>query len=113
LGETPVSTEPGKGALDHPAMPQDDDGTTALDLFVNRPKWIDLLITEITHPGIDGLALIRAVREIDPDVKVLVVSGQAVHETVRRRLDDDSIPFLAKPFHMKVLLDTVAKMLAA
>jgi DNA-binding NtrC family response regulator len=75
-------------------------------------KRIDLLITDIAHPGMDGFALIRAVREIDPDIKVLVVSGQAVHETVRRRLDNDSIPFLEKPFHLRALLDIVGMMLA-
>jgi DNA-binding NtrC family response regulator len=88
------------------------DGTTALDVFVSGPKRIDLLITDIAHPGMDGFALIRAVREIDPDIKVLVVSGQAVHETVRPRLDNDSILSLEKPFHLRALLDIVGMMLA-
>jgi hypothetical protein len=52
------------------------DGAAALDLFANGPKRIDLLITDIARPSMDGFALIRAVREIDPDIKVIVVSGQ-------------------------------------
>jgi CheY-like chemotaxis protein len=89
------------------------DGVAAFDLFANGPSRIDLLITDFARPGMDGFALIRAVREIDPDIKVLVVSGQAANETVRRRLDDASIPFLEKPYNGRGLLDIVPKLLAA
>lgn len=40
------------------------DGATALDLF--KANAINLLITDIERPGMDGVALIRAVREINP-----------------------------------------------
>jgi CheY-like chemotaxis protein len=89
------------------------DGAAALDLFANGPKGIDLLITDIARPGMDGFALIRAVRQIDPDIKVMMVSGRVCDETVRRRLGNENIPFLPKPYHMRVLLDSVAKLLAA
>jgi two-component system cell cycle sensor histidine kinase/response regulator CckA len=92
------------------------DGTIALDLFVNGPKRIDLLITDIMHPGMDGVDLIRAVRKIDPDIKVIVVSGQLPHneDDVRRRLDRESnIHFLPKPYHVRVFLTMVEEVLAA
>lgn len=92
------------------------DGATALDLFTNGPKRIDLLITDIAHPGMDGVDLIRAVRKIDPDIKVIVVSGQLPHheDDVRRRLDGESnIHFLPKPYHMRVFLTMVDEVLAA
>jgi two-component system, cell cycle sensor histidine kinase and response regulator CckA len=92
------------------------NGATALDLFTNGPKRIDLLITDIAHPGMDGVDLIRAVRKIDPDIKVIVVSGQLPHneDVVRRRLDGEShIHFLPKPYHMRVFLTMVDEVLAA
>ena len=89
------------------------NGVAALDLFANGPKRIDLLITDIARPGMDGFPLIRAVPQIDFDIKVMVVSERAADETVQRRLDDENIPFLPKPHHMRVLLDSVAKLLAA
>jgi two-component system, cell cycle sensor histidine kinase and response regulator CckA len=89
------------------------DGATALDLFANGPKQIDLLITDIAHPGMDGVDLIRAVRKIDPDMKVIVVSGQD-KDQVRRRLDGVSnINILEKPYHLLVFLTMVDEVLAA
>jgi two-component system cell cycle sensor histidine kinase/response regulator CckA len=89
------------------------DGATALDLFVNRPKRIDLLITDINRLGMDGVALIRAVRKIDPDINVIVVSGQ-VEDQVRRRLCGVSnINILEKPYNLRVFLTTVGEVLAA
>jgi DNA-binding NtrC family response regulator len=74
------------------------------------------LITDIAHPGMDGVDLIRAVRKIDPDIKVIVVSGQLPHneDDVRRRLNGESnIQFLPKPYNMRVFLTTVGEVLAA
>jgi CheY-like chemotaxis protein len=76
----------------YPKIIEAGDGATALDLFTNGSERIDLLITDIAHPGMDGVALIRAVRAIDPDIKVIVVSGQLPHneDEVRRRLDGEN-----------------------
>ena len=61
----------------------------------------------------DGVALIRVVREIDPDIKVIVVSGQP-EDAVRCRLDGESdIHFLQKPFNLCVLVTMVDEVLAA
>jgi CheY-like chemotaxis protein len=60
------------------------DGATALDLF--KTNRVDLLITDIRRPGMDGVALIHAAREIDPDIKVIVVSGTP-EDTVRCLLE--------------------------
>jgi CheY-like chemotaxis protein len=54
-----------------------DDGTTALDLF--KTNRVDLLITDIQRPDMCGVDLIHAVREIDPDIKVIVVSAADSH----------------------------------
>ena len=88
-----------------------DDGATALDLF--KTNNIDLLITDLERPGMDGVALIRAVRRIDPNAKILVVSAYS-EDTVRRLLDNDiSIPYLPKPFDRRVLLALVERVFAA
>jgi len=88
-----------------------DDGATALDLF--KTNKIDLLITDLERPGMDGAALIRAVRRIDPNAKILVVSAYS-EDTVRRLLDNDiSIPYLPKPFDRRGLLALVERVFAA
>jgi DNA-binding NtrC family response regulator len=87
------------------------DGATALDFF--KTNSVDLLITDIRRPGMDGVALIHAVREIDPDIRVIVVSG-APEDTVRCLLESySSIHFLQKPVDWRKFLATVADVLAA
>ena len=78
-------------------------GETALDLIRDSAEKINLLITDVVMPQMDGPALIREVRRIDPDIKVIFISGYT-EDTFRQRLDSDSeIHFLAKPFSLKQL----------
>ena len=78
-------------------------GETALDLMRDASGKIDLLITDVVMPQMDGPALIREVRRTDPDIKVIFISGYT-EDAFRQRLGSDSgIHFLAKPFNLKQL----------
>ena len=64
---------------------------------------IDLLITDVVMPHMDGPGLVREVREIHPEMKVIFISGYT-EDAFRQRLDSDSdIDFLPKPFSLKQL----------
>ena len=76
-------------------------GEDALDLIRNGGGSPDLLITDVVMPQMDGPSLIREVREVDPRIKVIFISGYA-EDAFRQRLDSDGdIHFLAKPFTLK------------
>ncbi len=78
-------------------------GDAALDLIRDRAEKIDLLITDVVMPQMDGPALVREVREIDPEIRVIFISGYA-EDAFRQRLDSDSdIHFMPKPFSLKQL----------
>ena len=78
-------------------------GETALDLVRDASGKINLLITDVVMPQMDGPELIREVRRIDPDIKVIFISGYT-EDAFRQRLGSDSdIHFLAKPFSLKQL----------
>ncbi len=78
-------------------------GEAALDLIRDCREKIDLLITDVAMPRIDGPSLVRQVREIDPLIKVIFISGYA-EDSFRRRLDSDcDIHFVPKPFSLKQL----------
>jgi two-component system cell cycle sensor histidine kinase/response regulator CckA len=82
-------------------------GEAALDLIRNATEKIDLLITDVVMPRMDGPGLIREVREIHPDMKVIFISGYT-EDAFRQRLDTDSeIHFLPKPFSLKQLASKV------
>ena len=88
-------------------------GETALDLIRDAADKINLLITDVVMPQMDGPTLIRQVRLIDPDIKVIFISGYT-EEAFRQRLDSDrEIHFLAKPFSLKQLAIKVKDVVGA
>jgi two-component system, cell cycle sensor histidine kinase and response regulator CckA len=88
-------------------------GEAALDLIRNASQKLDLLITDVVMPRMDGPALIREVRTIDPGIKVIFISGYT-EDAFRQRLDSDSdIHFLPKPFTLKQLAIKVKDVLGS
>jgi two-component system cell cycle sensor histidine kinase/response regulator CckA len=80
-----------------------ESGEAALKVIHNAAEKIDLLITDVVMPRLDGPGLVREVREIRSDIKVIFISGYA-EDAFRQRLDSDSdIDFLSKPFSLKQL----------
>ncbi len=88
-------------------------GEAALDLIRNAAEPINLLITDVVMPHMDGPALVREVREMNPEMKVIFISGYT-EDAFRQRLDSDlGIEFLPKPFSLKELAAKVRDVLAA
>jgi two-component system cell cycle sensor histidine kinase/response regulator CckA len=88
-------------------------GEAALDLIRNAAETIDLVITDVVMPHMDGPGLVREVRELHPEMKVIFISGYT-EDAFRRRLDSDGrIEFLPKPFSLKELAGKVRDVLAA
>jgi two-component system, cell cycle sensor histidine kinase and response regulator CckA len=78
-------------------------GEVALDVIRGATGPIELLITDVVMPQMDGPSLVREVRALDPTIKVIFMSGYA-EEAFRQRLDrEPDINFLAKPFTLKEL----------
>ena len=88
-----------------------ESGERALEVLHEEGRDVDLLITDIVMPQMDGPTLIRKVQEFRPDIKVICISGYA-EDKFRQRLDaDESIQFLAKPFSLKQLAAKVKDVL--
>ncbi|MDA0652623.1 MAG: ATP-binding protein [Proteobacteria bacterium] len=83
-------------------------GDEALALLETEADSIDVLITDVVMPGLDGPTMIRKVRESHPDMKVVFISGYT-EDSFRKRLDEDSgdIHFLPKPFSLQQLAGVV------
>ena len=77
-----------------------DSGDEALDVLDEIDWQIDLMISDVVMPEMDGPALLIKVREKMPDLKVIFVSGYA-EENVRQDIaDDTSVEFLPKPYSL-------------
>ncbi len=88
-------------------------GDEALELMSSQDRPIDLLITDVVMPRMDGPTLIRRVRERWPGMKVIYISGYA-EDAFRKRLDETgAIHFLPKPFSLKQLAGKVKEVMEA
>lgn len=87
-------------------------GESALEILDEQGDAIDLLVTDVVMPGVDGPTLVRKVRESLPDLKVVFISGYT-EDAFRQKLgEDERMHFLPKPFSLKQLAGKVKEMLA-
>jgi len=87
------------------------DGTDALAVYAQKGKEISMVLTDMAMPFMDGLAMIRALKKIDPNAKVVAMSGLMSTEQTAE-LDGMQIDtFLSKPFTAEKLLSAVAEKL--
>jgi two-component system cell cycle sensor histidine kinase/response regulator CckA len=79
------------------------DGAQAALEAVRGEQAIDLLITDVVMPQMNGPALVREIRQVRPQLKVVFISGYA-EDAFRGGLDDlANAGFLPKPFSLKQL----------
>lgn len=89
-----------------------DSGYQALALAQEHlVDGIDLLITDIVMPGLDGVQLSAAFRELFPEAKILLMSGYAEESKVRSIAAQPNVRFIEKPFTPRALTYTIRNML--
>jgi two-component system, cell cycle sensor histidine kinase and response regulator CckA len=88
-----------------------ENGEAALEILEREAK-IDLLISDVVMPTMDGPTTVRAARKSHPELPILFISGYA-EEQLRKSIDIPNVSFLAKPFSVQLLAETVRDVLAA
>ncbi len=84
------------------------DGAEALAIFSDRPKNICAVITDIAMPNMDGPALVGSLRELDPQINIIAMSGLVNEEQITELQDLGVRNFLLKPFTAETLLKTLS-----
>jgi DNA-binding NtrC family response regulator len=79
-------------------------------LKLPRQRW-DLAVVDIKMPGMDGLELQRKMREIDPEISIVIMTGYASVETAVRALKEGAYDYIAKPFDPDDLAHLIRKAL--
>jgi two-component system cell cycle sensor histidine kinase/response regulator CckA len=88
-----------------------ENGEAALEILA-REKVIDLMISDVVMPTMDGPTTVREARKTRPDLPILFISGYA-EEQLRKSIDLERVQFLAKPFSVQKLAEAARDALQA
>jgi two-component system cell cycle sensor histidine kinase/response regulator CckA len=88
------------------------NGVEAIDLLEKFDGQIDLVVSDVVMPEMDGPTLARELRSRNPDLKIIFVSGYAEDAFQKHLPDHGQYAFLPKPFTLKQLVAAVKETLA-
>jgi CheY-like chemotaxis protein len=88
-----------------------EDGESALAAYERRGEQIDLVMLDLRMKGMSGPEALGRMRQLDPDVKVVMVSGYLPDDDILRELAAIRGGFLEKPFHVERLAEVLTSVL--
>jgi CheY-like chemotaxis protein len=86
-------------------------GGEALERVEAGSERIDLVVTDVVMPGMDGRELGRRLAQSQPTLPILYISAYDVNDIFRRGSPRTSAPFLQKPFPPETLINSVEQLL--
>jgi EAL domain-containing protein (putative c-di-GMP-specific phosphodiesterase class I)/CheY-like chemotaxis protein len=84
-------------------------GSATAGLALVRDGELDVLVSDIRMPDMDGVGLLRKVREVDLDLPVVLVTGSPDVETATSAVEHGALRYLTKPVAAETLTDVVAQ----
>ncbi len=90
---------------------QAEEGMSALTLFKKNKDKIDLLITDVIMPYLNGIELVEKVKADRPQIKILLISGHIDPILKKHNLKSQGYPFLQKPYTMESLGNKVRQVI--
>ena len=83
------------------------DGAAAVAEFTHRKDQVDVVLTDMMMPVMDGPATIAALKQLDPDVRIVAASGLHQNDKVAKATHAGVRHFLVKPYSAETLLKTL------
>jgi two-component system cell cycle sensor histidine kinase/response regulator CckA len=90
-----------------------ESGVEALQIIQERGTPVDLVVSDVVMPEMDGPTLLGELRKLYPDLKVIFVSGYAEDAFKKNLPDGEEFNFLPKPFSLRQLVETVKQVIAS
>ena len=89
------------------------NGVEAIDVLEKADGQVDLVVSDVVMPEMDGPTLLRELRNRNPSLKIIFVSGYAEDAFQKHLPEHGQFAFLPKPFTLKQLVAAVKDTLAA
>ena len=87
------------------------DGTEAVALYAQHRDSVAVVLTDMMMPFMDGVATIRALQKLNPQVQIIAASGLAAGEKAAEAASAGAQAFLPKPYTAEKLLKALAEIL--
>ena len=88
-----------------------EDGAEGLKLFKENKDEIDLIITDVNMPNMNGLEMSKIIKDINPDIPIIVATAFSNSEYLLDAIELGVDKYVLKPVNIKKLLDTMAQSL--
>ena len=76
-----------------------------------RPGNFDLMLTDLMMPGMDGISLIHAAKQVDAALGAIVMTGHGTIDTAVRAMQEGAFDYILKPFKLNVILPIISRAL--
>ena len=89
------------------------NGVEAIEMIESQGGEVDLVVSDVVMPEMDGPTLLKELRKRNPDLKIIFVSGYAEEAFEKNLPDERAVRLPAKPFTLKQLVAAVKETMAA
>ena len=88
-----------------------DKGEEAIKIYKTDPNKIDLVILDMILPGMSGMETFDRLKEINPNIKVILSSGYSLNGNARNLINKGCRAFIQKPFSISAISSTIRRVL--
>jgi len=88
-----------------------DSGEKALEVFRKNQSKIDLVILDVVMPGMDGLETFEHLKQIDPQIKIIMSSGYGIEDINEEIIKDGRTELIQKPFSLNQINQIIRDMM--
>ena len=84
------------------------NGVQALEILNEHPD-VDIVISDISMPEMDGLTLLEQIRKVDPNIRAIIVSAYGDMKNIRTAMRRGAVDFITKPINFDDFEETIER----
>jgi DNA-binding NtrC family response regulator len=69
----------------------------------------DVVITDLKMPGLDGIELLKSIRQFDENIPIIIITAYATNEAASESMEKNAFDFITKPFRKEQIIFAIEK----